>query len=220
MIRVWIPQKPTVFSVKFVFLKRTKIIKRGRGWPILTCGCGNNKNRPRPVWPDGKTISSIFGQSHEIFAMVGSKCSQVLNYHSKCCPILLQVYQSGEISPNLVTLATTSFQMKSIRRSEQFNRENWTWLEKNLTDEFWKNDQIFLLDRLRRHRDRRSLFANSNLYGTNALQLQHFAYFSCSLSIPKPLLWSKNDFYFLRWKIGAIVELAYACCCCLKSCTH
>ena len=43
-------------------------------------------------------------QQHDIFAKVRLTFSQILNKPSKICPRLLKLCQSGEISPNLVTL--------------------------------------------------------------------------------------------------------------------
>ena len=41
---------------------------------------------------------------HTNFVKVGSKICQILNKRSKNCRKLLRFWQSGEISPNLVTL--------------------------------------------------------------------------------------------------------------------
>ena len=64
-----------------------------------------------PVWPNAKNLSSIFGclekwkfaQWHEIFWNGRLKMLP----STKWCPRLLQFYQSGEISPNLLTLLDT-----------------------------------------------------------------------------------------------------------------
>ena len=45
---------------------------------------------------------------HHILAKVGFKFYQILNYPSTFCPRLLKFCQTGEISPNLVTLNKTA----------------------------------------------------------------------------------------------------------------
>ena len=70
-----------------------------------------------PVWPDGKIILSIFGplqhwifaQQHKKMTKVGSQFCQILNKVSRNCRTPIIFCQSGEISPNLVTLKRTNF---------------------------------------------------------------------------------------------------------------
>ena len=73
--------------------------KRGRGilWRI--------------IYPKlGHLEKSEFTQWHEIFAMVGSKCTKLT---LKMLPKILNFYQSSEISPNLVTKNLSSWQSSS-----------------------------------------------------------------------------------------------------------
>ena len=76
---------------------------------------GSSKNiesNTESVRHGGKISCSIFGclqqwkmsQEHKGFAIVGLKFCQTLNKPLQNWPRLLKYYQSGEISPNLVTL--------------------------------------------------------------------------------------------------------------------
>ena len=64
------------------------------------------------VWPDDQFIGSIFGnlqhwtfaQNQIIYVKVSSKCCQIVNEPFFNCQSVKTSYQSGEISPNLVTL--------------------------------------------------------------------------------------------------------------------
>ena len=69
-----------------------------------------------PVWPDGYVICSIFGHLqqwtfahnlHTKFAEVGSKFCPMLNKFSNKSQSLVKCFQSGEISPHMVTLPVT-----------------------------------------------------------------------------------------------------------------
>ena len=71
--------------------------------------------------------SSTFGhlyqwklaQWHTKFAKVGPRFSQIVNKPSKNCPRLWRFCQNGEISPNLVTLATKMNKCVALQKDVQ-----------------------------------------------------------------------------------------------------
>ena len=112
--------------------ERTRLVQMSArflcGKSLNLHGTWKNRCEQEPVWPDCKiifqylafTIMKIWPILVIKIAKVCSKCCQNTKQPWKYRQILIKLIQSGEISPNLVTLAGTLCEWGRKKENQQF----------------------------------------------------------------------------------------------------